>query len=451
MSCKHILLALNATNMGSSNRYIIPSLAAVIFVLIVFSTILERDFSPDRMNHKNVIQDSRPKRISAIHSKQDADVIQTDETTELKTVVVDSESSDIVNNNEFKAVLEITKANDRTLNEALHNIRVNGKDVHNFLDIEKIIHTDFYKNLSKISRKWNEKRVNTLTLTGPYLAQIFNWLVSAHLRLKEPIGTTLLVTPDKKLKHFLDNRNIDCIWVDTSEFMPSLLSEDCNFPKCIWHIRLMVWRSLNHLGFDVVNYDSDALPLLNPNPLFNMFPKSDIIGAKGNKKGVISQTWTLALNMGCVLFKSSLEKSSFWEFGHNYTKTLNSLNTDQGIVNYILYGMNTTRSKSITNLCSGPTCSDWVWEGTGNNGLKVTILSKELACRAVACKTAVNLSTVTVWHPSKNADSAGDVWFLKNDWQRHLSAADPSVPFLSWLSNIANFSSFDLSTFNHTL
>ena len=51
-------------------------------------------------------------------------------------------------------------------------------------------------------------------------------------------------------------------------------------------------RFLNHWGYDVANYDVDAIVARNPEPLYyDTFKDSGVIGSHGNFPSWIGDTW----------------------------------------------------------------------------------------------------------------------------------------------------------------
>ena len=66
-------------------------------------------------------------------------------------------------------------------------------------------------------------------------------------------------------------------------------------------------RFINHWGFDAANYDTDAIVLRNPEPLYyEQYRDSDFIGSYGHFPPDIKQEWGIAVCTGAVMIRSSI-------------------------------------------------------------------------------------------------------------------------------------------------
>ena len=65
-------------------------------------------------------------------------------------------------------------------------------------------------------------------------------------------------------------------------------------------------RLVNHWGFDAANYDTDAIILKNPEPLYyKQYQDSDFIGSYGHSPLDIKQEWGIAICIGAMMIRSS--------------------------------------------------------------------------------------------------------------------------------------------------
>lgn len=112
---------------------------------------------------------------------------------------------------------------------------------------------------------------------------------------------------------------------------------------------------------------------------------------------------------------SAIEK--FWEA---VSRTAPNSYSDQGKVNYGLQAMDvewSLPSKKLSSL-SHPV------QGLGHNGLRVSLLPYNIACRAGSCTRKALASGLYIWHkggtrtgPAKRVGAEeGGVWFLRSDW-----------------------------------
>ena len=145
-----------------------------------------------------------------------------------------------------------------------------------------------------------------------YKLALINWLISSQVNLEAPLENVLIVTYDDKLCLFLASKHFNnCLSVPISTVLQgstlSFFKHHKNtgmFP--LLTIRVTVMRILNRWGFDAANFDSDAIILRNPLPLFRKYPDMDIVGTYGGglpKK--LQQQWGLVLCMGAIVVRST--------------------------------------------------------------------------------------------------------------------------------------------------
>ena len=72
-------------------------------------------------------------------------------------------------------------------------------------------------------------------------------------------------------------------------------------------MRLLVMRLLNHWGWDVANYDSDAIVLKNLEKRFAQFPDKHLIGSVGHFPQQLAVRWGAAVCIGVVLIRAARE------------------------------------------------------------------------------------------------------------------------------------------------
>lgn len=70
-------------------------------------------------------------------------------------------------------------------------------------------------------------------------------------------------------------------------------------------IRLTFFRLLNHWGYDVVMYDSDAVVLKNPQPLFDANQGVELVGSAGKGPENIGHVWGRTICTGVLLLRTS--------------------------------------------------------------------------------------------------------------------------------------------------
>ena len=87
-----------------------------------------------------------------------------------------------------------------------------------------------------------------------------------------------------------------------------VISPKVNVPRVfsqVHVVRLAVLRLLNHYGYDVINYDCDAIPLRNPQPVFDEYTDTDLIGTFGKGPESLYKRWGVTLNTGVMVMRAT--------------------------------------------------------------------------------------------------------------------------------------------------
>lgn len=148
------------------------------------------------------------------------------------------------------------------------------------------------------------REISLVTSNMAYRDILLNWLISATVRCHISIETIVVISLDENLHSFLSKKKINSVYIPPD----SLLDPEARFCvefERVMIIRLTVLRLLSHWGVDVVNYDTDAILLQDPHPLYSMYEGSDIIGSVGVIPDNLHQEWGITVCIGVVLFRSS--------------------------------------------------------------------------------------------------------------------------------------------------
>ena len=142
---------------------------------------------------------------------------------------------------------------------------------------------------------------------GHYVDVILNWLIAALVKADDPIKNVLVVSIDISLQQILRRRGLASLYIPPhclSRVDPSINRKYYNRTR-VEIPRITVMRILNYWGYDVANYDGDAIIVKNPQPLYNKLKKSDIVGGFGRTPTQFVKSWGATLNMGVVLFRAT--------------------------------------------------------------------------------------------------------------------------------------------------
>ena len=124
---------------------------------------------------------------------------------------------------------------------------------------------------------------------------VLNWIIAALLRLEPPLHNVMVISLDRPLCNALTAKklplacivvSVECIFVSSSK-------------QADWHGRMMVrqpvLRLINYWGYDVASYDSDAVLLRNPQPLYEERPHVCLLARK----------WGFTLCAGTLILRAS--------------------------------------------------------------------------------------------------------------------------------------------------
>ena len=145
---------------------------------------------------------------------------------------------------------------------------------------------------------------------------LLNWLVTATIIVQPPISNILVISLDESTYELLKVKGIPCIYTAPASFLKptTLLDQHTAFSQ-VMIIRLTVMRIINHWGFDIANYDIDALVRRNPLPLYQKYSGADIIGSHGSFPKEIRQYWGVTVCMGVIMIRNSPRTGKFAGFG----------------------------------------------------------------------------------------------------------------------------------------
>lgn len=170
---------------------------------------------------------------------------------------------------------------------------------------EELLSNPWVTELRDLVRRYNKgNEVAVVLATFNYVESILNWLISACVRCIPPIDNVIILCLDQKIFDLLSGRNIPSVYIDPNSMMNITLFVSKHFKYYI-ALRLATVRILNSWGYDVVQYDSDAIILKNPQELFRQHRDSDIVSAAGMHPRNLSETWGFTTNGGTILYRSS--------------------------------------------------------------------------------------------------------------------------------------------------
>ena len=180
--------------------------------------------------------------------------------------------------------------------------------------LRKLLQSEWVGQLQAYLETVSSGPVTLVSSDYGYREVLLNWLISATVRVAKPLSNILVLSLDASLYHLLVNRSISCIHVSPGALLkPSIkLSRHVSFTQ-VHVMRLTVMRLINHWGFDVANYDTDALILKNPEHFYYTGSLKDrnFIGSFGHFPKTVLREWGVAVCIGVVFIRSSPQTGSY--------------------------------------------------------------------------------------------------------------------------------------------
>lgn len=149
------------------------------------------------------------------------------------------------------------------------------------------------------------KQIYLLTSNIKYVDVLLNWLISAVLRSKIPMEHILILSMDDNVHMLLKMRNFSSVLIKPSFLFPQNITFAKPF-EMVMMLRLTVMRIINHFGFNVVMYDTDAIMLKDPQSVFDSLHDQDMIGTLGTIPDDLFAEWGVTICIGVVMVKSSM-------------------------------------------------------------------------------------------------------------------------------------------------
>ncbi|CAH1783088.1 unnamed protein product [Owenia fusiformis] len=304
-----------------------------------------------------------------------------------------------------------------------------------FKPFSELKHTKFFQELQDTLELFPTKIVHSIGITYLYIPSFINWMVVARQLCTPPIGEKILVyTQDIEVCEFLNDKkiNVICLHYDIDELRTtdnvtvkfSSRKENTEQRQMMWIARVLLWRLVNYLGYDIVTFDTDALPIHHPSVVFDKFPGADLIGSQnGRYPGYLYTFWQLrTINMGVVLMRSSLNNTIFWDIVGKLSELIRP--DDQCLFNLALLCLNTRWQHPPLRFTYTPEIKPFRYNEELNMGkvpivgntdydLKVIGVQGHQICRG-ACSLN-RLDDIIVWHKCAK-HRQGPLWLLSTDW-----------------------------------
>jgi hypothetical protein len=167
-----------------------------------------------------------------------------------------------------------------------------------------LLQSRWVTDLQNYLRTIQGRTVSVVTATIEHTDILLNWLIAAHVRIEDPLPNIMVISMDAKLHSILVSRGLNSLYVHKDMVVSPQVAVPRPFSQ-VHVVRLAVVRLMNHYGYDVINYDCDAIPLRNPQPLFDEYIDTDLIGTFGKGPHVLYEKWGVTLNTGVMVMRAT--------------------------------------------------------------------------------------------------------------------------------------------------
>ena len=148
------------------------------------------------------------------------------------------------------------------------------------------------------------REISLVTSNSKYTDILLNWLIAATVKSGISTKSILIISLDLAIHRLMLAKQFCSILVPPW----SVIAKGVNFSQpfeAVMMTRLAVMRIINHFGYGFVMYDSDAVILRDPQPLYDALPHEDIIGSVGKIPYDLAAAWGITICIGVVLVRSS--------------------------------------------------------------------------------------------------------------------------------------------------
>ena len=175
---------------------------------------------------------------------------------------------------------------------------------HVLRPLREILKSSWLAEMKTILKNMTNRQVNMVVAESKYLPSLLNWLIAALIKTKSPLENVLIVALDERLHLFLHGKGVPSVYINRSNVI--IPNARLIMYSDVWIIRLTIVRLLHYWGYDIANYDTDAIIIFkNIQPVLDKYWDSDVIGSEGIFHW--RRWWELRpmFCMGFFLFRSS--------------------------------------------------------------------------------------------------------------------------------------------------
>ena len=135
---------------------------------------------------------------------------------------------------------------------------------------------------------------------------VMNWIIAAMLRLEPPLHNVVVISLDRRLCDNLAAKKLPltCIVVSVESIFVWSVDQQIDWRRRMM-VRQPVLRLITYWGYDVAAYDSDAVLLHNPQPLYDERPHVNLFAASEAFPPEVAKVWGFTNCAGTLILRSS--------------------------------------------------------------------------------------------------------------------------------------------------
>ncbi len=137
-----------------------------------------------------------------------------------------------------------------------------------------------------------------------FLPILMNWLTAYRLATGSNLSEILVVSTDDLTTHrSIIDKGLNSIFINDD--VDIFMIKPVRVIKSVWMKRITVARIINHLGYDVLIIDLDAIYLKDFTTIIRKYNTSDIVGSMSKMPRTLFDLWGFTICMGVAYFRSS--------------------------------------------------------------------------------------------------------------------------------------------------
>ena len=178
------------------------------------------------------------------------------------------------------------------------------------LPVDKLLDSNWIQELRQLLKRLPRGLAPISIVTADYKFRdvLLNWIIASKIQADPPLTHVVVLSLDQPLCELLKRRKLNCVFIAPPDFLTpaaiASLTKHIVFSE-VMVLRLTAMRLMNHWGYDVANYDTDAIILKSPESLYLRHADSHMIGSYGHHPGELGKVWGTTICYGVFMTRSS--------------------------------------------------------------------------------------------------------------------------------------------------